>query len=344
MGGPSSYAQAIPKARILKATLLTPDKVKEMIATPDFKDAIAQLRDSLYTQASEASTIEEATRQLETAYMKILARLERASPPDGSEVVAAFRRDYELRDILTALQRVIVGSPGLYELPSYHVENSLLRRITQDPEALASHTRFIEALEATWAHRYLVLADKIYRDTRNPMLVSWAHLYGSLDMYTAQLSEHSHVDTLHRVICPIVEQRVAHSLIQAKVGGIDSKLVEQLIAPARRCGLDIMQLRQAYDREAIAEDLAASVRDLFKYVRLEGNTVGEILSSIRRTSRMALKTAVRIAFESYPFTPAIVAAASAMIRIEVEDVNAILTSISMRLKPDEYSNLLIIDK
>ncbi len=344
MGGPASYAQVVPKARILKSALLTPDKIKEMIATPDFKDAVSQLRDSLYTQASEAPTIEEATRQLEAAFIRILEKLEKASPPAGVEIVAAFRRDYELRDILTALQRVIVGSPGLQELPSYHVEGSLLRRLTQDPEALASHTRFIEALEGTWAHRYLALADKIYRETRNPMLVSWAHLYGSLDMYTAQLDEHSQAGVLHRIICTIVEQRVAQSLIQAKAGSVDSKLVEQLITPAKRCGLDIAQLKQAYDREAVAEDLAASIRDTFRYVKLEGGDIGEILSSIRRTGRMALKAAIRAAYESYPFTPAIVAAAAAMIRIEVEDVNAILTSITMKLKPDEYTKILIIDK
>ncbi len=346
MTGPASYSQLVPKVRVYKSMLLTPDRVREIMSTSELKEALAQLRDTIYSQASEASTLEEAYRLLEAGYILSLRRLAEVSPPDARMVFEAFIGDYELRDVLSALQRVVIGNPGLYEYPSYYVEGSMLRRISQDPEALGSPSRFIESLAGSWMHHYANKALQLYNEAKNPLLIEWAHLEATLELYTRPLIESRAMDKslLSKILCPIVEYKTLSGLIQAKVAELDTRIISALIRPCKPCGLNPEDLRQAYDREATPKDLASTVKDVLKYVRPEGDDLGQILHSARQSMRSALKRGARAVLSSYPFTPAIAAAISALLRLEVEDVNVVLSSIVLKLNVDEYSNLIIIDK
>ncbi|MEB3773563.1 MAG: V-type ATPase subunit [Desulfurococcales archaeon] len=343
MAGPASYARLVPKIRVMKSQLLTQDRYREMMASSELKDALSQLRDSLYSEAADAANLEVAIRILETLYFKYLDKLARESPEEVLRVINAFRMDYELRDVLSAMQRVAIGSPGFMEYPTYYIDGSILKMLSQDPEAQTSVTRFLDAIQGTWAYTYADMAVQLYNETKNPQLISWIHLPASIELYSSVLEE-LRDPALQGILCPLIEYKISASLIQAKLSEIESRIITRLISRVKSCGVDASLLRQMYEREATPQDLASSLREALKYVRPEGEDLGAILHSARMSLKAALKRGVERAFQGYPFSPAIAAAGAVMLRFEVENIIAILSSIELKLKVDEYSKILIISR
>ncbi len=343
---PLSYAEILPKLRILKSKLLTPDKARELLSTSTIEDALAVLRDTMYAVASEARSVEGATVALVNLFFSIARGLEAHAPSDAKQFIKAFMGDEELRDALIALQRAYLGKPGVYELPTYRVEGSLLRRIAQDPEAIANPHRFVEAAQDTWARSFILRVSELYNEAKEARVVSWYHLPSSIKLYASAMEKLDSVSrrNVERILCPMIHYRIASALLQAKASNFDARILDRVMEGLKACGVNWAQLRLVYEREPSPQDLAVSLRDLLRRVRLEGKDYIEALESARRSYRVESKMSALAAYASYPYNPALVVAALMLVKLDIEDVKTALTSISLRLKPDEYAVLTVFER
>lgn len=346
MPGPKDYAYIVPKLRMARAQLLTPDKIRDMTSTIQFKEVVGYLRDTLFEKVADADNPDQAYRMLYTVYYSFLEGVARASPDEAKAIVDAFRRDDELRDVLAIAQAVQEGlQPSIVEMPTYHVEDSIVRRLARDQESLTSPLRLLEALEGTWAREPVEAAFQLQQETGQPWIITWYHLPYSLRLFSEAMAGVPSIwrGLLEQVICPLVEYRVASAVLQAKAAGLEARLLDRLLSGVRLCGLDVQAIRQAYEREPSVADLAVVLRDQFPSIRLEGKRLGEILKTARRSSRVAVRRAASHVFSSYPFQPAVVAAGVMLVRDDVDNVKSVVFSLKMKLKPDEYAHTIVVE-
>ena len=344
MGSPADYAKVVPRLRALKARLASDEKFRELATVAKIDDALAIVRETMYSRALEAKTLYGMQERMMAIFWENVSPLRELLPEKSRLVVEAFLRDEELKDLLVILARILQGKPSIWGVPTARIEGTLTRRIASDPEAVASQTGFLEALKGSWARELVEDALQAYRETGDPAAVVWSHTPLSAMAYSQALKSLDPSDRIgaERILCPIIEYKLVSSLVQAKGMGLEPRVVDRLLSGISQCGIEWRLYRQAYDREPGPLELATSLRELARIVKLDGRNLEEVMESARRSFRLALKRACMAAYSAYPFTPALAAAGVALLRVNMEDMLAALQSIMLGLKADEYSSIMTV--
>ncbi|MCE4612388.1 MAG: V-type ATPase subunit [Desulfurococcales archaeon] len=344
MGSPADYAKVVPRLRALKARLVGDDKFRELAAVAKIDDALAIVRETMYSRALEAKTLYGMQERMMAIFWENASPLKELLPERSRLIVEAFLREEELKDLLVMLARIVQGRPSIWGLPTARIEGTLAKRVASDPEAVSSQTGFLDAVKDSWAGRPVEEALQAYRETGDPAAILWSHTPLSAAAYSQALKSLDPGDRIgaERVLCPIIEYKLVSSLIQAKSMDLEPRVVDRLLSGISQCGIEWKLYRQAYDREPGPLELATSLRELAKVVRLDGRGMDEIMESARRSFKLSLKRACAAAYSAYPFTPALAAAGVALLRINMEDMLAALQSIILGLKADEYAQAMTV--
>ncbi len=344
MGSPSGYAQLVPKLRFLKAILLPGDTFKELIGAKSVEEATAILRDTPYSEAARAGDPERVQEEVLRVLISRLRRLERYAPAEARPLLQAFYREEEARDLLVLARAVQEGRGSQVRLPTMGVEGSLLNLISREPEALGSLQRLQELFDKTWVKQYLREATRIAGEAKTGEAYTW---------YTLALSVLLYVDALKRldvrerlgvedIVCPFITYRITNALINAKDMGLPMRTLDRVMEKVEICGFKWKEFRAVYEREVDPQSLLASLKEVFAKLLIDTKLhYSEALEAARKAAYKLATAKALAAYASYPFKPAIVAAAGTLAKIEAMDVQAILSGKLMRLPSEALESLVI---
>jgi len=338
-GRASGYAVLIPKLRVLKSRLVREDRVREVIAQPSLEEAVALLKDSVFSEAFQYEDPEHIHAGTVRMFYREAGRLDRYTPPGARDLLAAFLRDIEARDLFTAAAMIEAGKTEIIGLPTARIPGTLLDRVRQEPEALTGLTRLAESLRRTWAYPYMALAVRLVQEY-GPGVLGWMPLAVSAREYSRALSllePRMGRRLASQVLCPVVAWRLAAALVNAKRAGVQTRLLDQLFQGVEACGFSWKKARQVYEREPGVDGFMSGIREVLPTVRLDpSRDPVEALEEARAAARQAAREEAFSVFRGYPFHAGTLAAGLMLLLIEAEDLVTILTGIHLGLKPEEY--------
>ncbi|MEM2224022.1 MAG: V-type ATPase subunit [Acidilobaceae archaeon] len=337
MARPWDYAESIVVARAIKSRLLRLDVIREAALASDLGEALLALRESIYTGLSESKTLTQALTALWSSYFKTVRYMARFTPGEAIDSVMAMEREEDLRDLLVVMQRAYSGRPLDERLPSTLYEGTLTSIIVKDPEALTSYQKIGELAARTWASSYVNDALRVIREVKVGLPIIWAIPLLIVKLHYSHISKLSGAKRrgLENLLCPHLEDKILSSLILAKNLDIPVKLLETLWAGIRICDFSLESIRSVYEREADPLSLAGELRGVLRDIKIEGKTMQDILSSSRKSSRLALRRNAIHVMSGYPFNPAFLVSSLILLRLEVDDILFILSSKAYKIPPDQ---------
>ncbi|MDP8003007.1 MAG: V-type ATPase subunit [Caldisphaera sp.] len=345
MGNPSTYAQVVPRLRYLKSTLIHSDKIREL--SPPITDIYASLRETKYKSVSETKNSEEAEKEVIKQFYLSIDDISSFVPKEAINLTLAFAREDEIHDALIILRSIVDGrevSRG--NLLSLLWSQSSLNKILAEPDSTAGIQRFVE-LSVNYKHIYNPLKEalNLFNESKDTNVITWYYLAAISNLYSDSLNDLSGIDKdyTQRIICPIMEGRIALGLIQASMLKLPLRILDLALSKINICNISWLKVSSIYERESsdpIA--LGTSLKDLFKYITIEGRKEIEIMESIRKSSALVAKRNSEIAYQSYPFSPSLIASSLTLLKFEVNNIRSIITSSYLKLNKDEYEPLLIL--
>ncbi|MFP3081067.1 MAG: V-type ATPase subunit [Acidilobus sp.] len=342
MPGSADYARLVPVLRYMKSRMLGP-KLKEI--APPLSEAVMALRESLYSRAAEAKDPESLERALAAVYFSNLEEVYRLAPAEARGLINAFGRLRELEDIMTVARALAEGQPPPRWLPSMEWGLSSTAHVLQELEASASLSRLQEAVRDRDLKGAVAMALEAYTDLRQPEVFTFLSLLGGSLVLRGALAAVGGPEAkdVERIMCPLVEERAALGLLEAWALRLNPKTFARAVEGPKVCGVDWALLAAAYERglEGEVTGLVMDVSPALRYVKLEGRSVKELMDSARRSARLAAHRASLAAFEGYPFTPALVAAALTLLTLEVDSVRALVGGIMLNLTQEELEQAVI---
>jgi hypothetical protein len=176
------------------------------------------------------------------------------------------------------------------------------------------------------------------------MAITWYHLPFTSKFYSTAVSRIPRRERhgVERIVCPLVEYRLAASLIQAKEIGISLKTLDSILGGLRVCGVDWSILRVEYEREPDSTTLAAALKPLFPDLSLEGKSTTEILASAMRSYREVALRRSMSAFAGYPFQAKLPVATAMLLKLQVEDVRSMISAMKLRIPLSTLEGHLVI--
>ena len=342
MGAPA-YAKLVPRLRAIKGSLLTRDRVRDILSAASLDEVLAALRETIFHRVSEAKSPEEAEAAAWRTYFEVVRSVYSLAPARARPLVEFFWVDEESRDILNILSAVYSGQAERVEAPTAAVPDTITGRVLADRESLASVSRLLEAVKGTWAERLVGGALRVAQETRAPESITWYHLPFTLNVAANAIKALPRGERagVERVLCALIEYKLSSSMIQAKLYGFPTRFMDSLLAELRVCGLSWSDLRHVYEREPDAMALASSIRDSFRLIRIDGRSVEEVLSGIRRSFRLEAYRRSMLAFAEYPFKASLAAATLMLVRLQLEDVRTVITALKLRLSPSAFEGELV---
>jgi len=345
LGSPSIYAQIVPRLRYLKSTLISPDKIREL--SPQLIDIYASLRETKYKTVSETKNVQDAEREIMKRFYSAVDEISRYTPKEAVNLTLAFAREDEINDSLLILRSMAEGKEvDKSNLTSLIWSQSSLSKILAEPDSLAGIQRYLE-MSLKYKHIYNVLKDAYayYNELKDSSVITWYSLSATSNLYYNSFSDLNTIDKgyVSKTLCPIIEGKIALGLIQASLLKIPIRIIEVSFNKINACNISWNKISYIYERESsdpIA--LATSLRDHFKYVKIEGKKEDEIMNSIRKSSNLSAKRNSEAVFQSYPFSPSLISAALILLKQEVNNIKTIVSSAYLNLNKDEYEQLLTI--
>ncbi len=343
MGSPAAYAKVVPRLRILKASLLG-SRAKEL--GPTLTEAMGMLRDTVYSQAAEAKDPRAAEAALARAFFSAVDSLEHMAPEEAAGVVTVVARAQEAKDLAAMARALAEGSQLPSWLPSFEWSRSPLSRLAEDLSVSPTLGRLADIAPSYGDLGKLITeAVELYGELKDPAAFTWHSLVATARTYTDAINSVPRVDVdpVERSLCPLLEEAAALGLLEAWGARVPPRLVEEAYSDLKACRLPWNSMAASYERslggEAMA--LAQEVSGYFRFVRLEGRTLSDLMQSARRTARIAAQRAAEAIFSAYPFTAGLVAAAAVLLYIDYENVRTALLSLMMSLQPEEFQAYLI---
>ncbi len=335
MKDPVDYAQAIVVARSIKSRLLRPDVIREATLAKDLGEALIILRESIYPGLGEAKTLTQALTSIWSGYFKTIRYMAKVAPREALNIVLAFEREEDLRDLITVTYRSVSGRPAEERLPSTFYEGTLTYNVMRDPELLTSPQRILEFTEGTWAYKYIDVALKVLKEFKGGVAKLWVTPFLTVKLYNDSMEGLSSAKKagLKKLLCPYLEYKLLSSLIMAKQQDIPSKLLDMVMEKTSICNVTMNDLKSSYEREGDPVSLAGELRGLLRNVRVEGKSVKEILFNSMRSSRQNLRVRALSLMSGYPFNPAFIAASLVLLKLEVEMLSFIVASKEYKVKP-----------
>ncbi|MEN2999304.1 MAG: V-type ATPase subunit [Acidilobaceae archaeon] len=332
MPEPGDYAEAAVVARAIKARLLRPEVVREAALASDFSEALGPLRDSIYSGLGDARTLSQAYSSIWSAYFRQVRRLAFISPAPASELLLSLEREEVLKDLLVLYQSVLLEKRVEVRLPSSLVGETLTRKVLEDPEALLSPQRFVEALSRSWAYAYLERAGRSFRELKGGPIALWAAPLSALKLYSEALSiMGGEGEEVERLLCPYLQEKALSSLLLAKVLEVPPRLLEDF-SWGNLCGLKARELVELYAAEPDPLGIAGELKQKIS-IRAEGKSVEEVLASARKSARLALRERALGVMTGYPFRASFLLSPLLLLRLEAEDLTLLLSSKEYKLPP-----------
>ncbi len=345
LGSPSTYAQIVPRLRYLKSTLISPDKIREL--TPPLTDIYAYLRETRYKAVSETKSAQDAEKEIMKRFYSAVDEISSFTPKEAVNLALAFAREDEINDSLLVLRSIAEGKEvDKNNLTSLLWSQSSLNKILAEPDSLAGIQRYLE-ISLKYKHIYNALKDaySYFNELKDSSVITWYSLSATSNLYYDSFSDLNSIDKnyVSKTLCPIIEGKIALGLIQASLLKIPARIIELSFSKINACNILWNKISSIYERESADPiALSTSLRDHFKYIKIEGKKEEEIMDSIRKSSNLSAKRSSEAAFQSYPFSPSLISAALILLKQEVSNLKTIISSAYLRLNKDEYEQLLII--
>jgi hypothetical protein len=344
--GSAVYAKLAPAARVAKSLVPPPERLRDAMLAPDFKEALAALRD-VVPGLAEARGPSDVGAALYSWLGSMAYHLARLAPERWRGALLAFALDDVALDMLVAMEASERGSRPS-RLPTSVIEWAPTAILARDPELMASPERIVEAASGfKTLERSLRWALDSARQVRSARVYTLAHAAVSFKLYTEPLEglDSYSLEYYKQVVCPMLRHRAARTAAQAALQGLEPRVATAAI-PAWRdvyCRIPWRALRELVEREVEEEQVLAGLRQLMPDLGLEGRTLREAVEASHRATRARVGAAVFRAFASYPLHLGLAAAALAAARMAVESVRGILVASALRLRPDQYSEPLGIE-
>ena len=341
----SAYAKVLPRLRVLYSKLVPEDRLREASSTASLSDALQELRDTPYGAAAEAPRLGEALKSIFSVYASRVEAIARNSPPQAREAAEAFIREEMLRDSMAVLAALLGGTYlDIRSLVTYVVEDSPLRVLAQDPEALSSPQRMVEALARfKWLEPMLSRALELSQQARDPRAVDIYTSAAAVELYSRALEpmEGYGRRASLAILCPRLEYIAAAAAVEASLQGIPPRILAAASPELDACD-SWRGMASAYEREQTPEALLAYLRQARPELGFEGKTPREALRNASRVSRERVRAAALRAFKGYPLHGGMVVATLSLARLEYEAVKALVAATALRLHPDEYYRELVV--
>lgn len=345
MGSPSTYAKIVPRLRYLKSTLIPSDKLREL--SPPISDIYAYLRESKYKNVSDTKNAEDAEKEIMKRFYSAVDEIASFTPSESIDLALSFAREDEINDSLLVLRGIVENKEiNKNALISLLWSQSSLNKILAEPDSLAGVQRYLE-ISSRYKHIYNSLKDAyaFYNELKDSSVITWYSLAATSNLYSESLSKLNSIDkdAVSRTLCPIIEGKIALGLMQSSLLKIPTRVVETSFTKINVCNITWNKIGNIYERESgDVMALATSLRDQFKYIKIEGRKENEIMDSIRKSSYLSAKRKAEAVFQSYPFSPSLISAALILLKLEINNLKTIIISSYLRLSKEEYENLLII--
>ncbi|AFZ70471.1 hypothetical protein Calag_0726 [Caldisphaera lagunensis DSM 15908] len=345
MGSPSTYAKIVPRLRYLKSTLIPSDKLREL--SPPISDIYAFLRESKYRSVSDTKSPEDAEKEIMKRFYSAIDEIAALTPSEAMDLTLSFAKEDEINDSLLVLRSIIENKEvNKSTLISLLWSQSSLNKILAEPDSLAGVQRYLE-ISSKFKHIYNSLKDAytFYNELKDASVITWYSLAATSNLYSESISKLNSIDkdAVSKTLCPIIEGKIALGLIQSSLLKIPIRVVEASFMKIKACNISWNKIGNIYERESgDPMALATSLRDQFKYLKIEGRKENEIMDSIRKSSYISAKRKAEATFQSYPFSPSLISAALILLKLEVNNLKTIVISSYLKLSKEEYENLLII--
>lgn len=346
MPGSTVYAKLAPAARVAKSLVPPADRIRDAMLAPDFKEALAVLRDAVPGLA-EARGPSDIGASFYSWLGSMASHLARLAPEHQREALLAFALDDVALDMLVAMEAAERGSRPP-KPPTSVIEWAPTAILARDPELMSSPERIVEAAAGfKTLSRALRWALDSARQARDPRVYTLSHAAVAFKLYTeplGQLDPYS-LDSHKQVVCPMLRHRAARVAAQAVLQGLEPRVAAAAI-PAWGdvyCRIPWRPLRELVEREVEEEQVLASLRQLMPDLGLEGRTLREAIENSHKAVRARVRAAIFRAFVSYPLQLGLAIAALAAVRMAVESIRGVLVAAALRLKPDEYSEPLGVE-
>lgn len=341
MGSPAAYAKVVPRLRLLKSGLLG-GKVRDL--SPPLMDALSALRETVYAPVAEAKDLSSIERAIASRFFATIDELAKLSPAEAVQLVRSFALAKEVEDLMTLARAVTEGSSLPSWLPSVEWSSSEIRYLLSEMEASPSLTRLPELIKDATLRASMEGALQAFADVKSPEAFTWYSLAAQasiLDAALRSLEGQDAVETM-KVVCPLVEERLALAALQAWALRVSPRTVARVLPLRRTCGVNASAVASAYERniESDVVSLSTELSGLLRYVRLEGKTLRDLMASARRTARVSAVRAAAAAFEGYPYTPALIAAGLVLLWVDLDNLRAALIGIGLGLTQQELEPAL----
>ncbi|ESQ20625.1 MAG: Archaeal/vacuolar-type H+-ATPase subunit C [uncultured Acidilobus sp. CIS] len=342
LGSPSAYAQVVPRLRVLKAGLLGP-RVKDL--SPPLAEALASLRDTMYSGIAEAKELRLVERKLAQQYFGVVDELEGLAPDEAKGLVRAFAEARETEDLMTLARALAEGLRLPAWLPSLEWSRSSIRDLMPELEASPSLTRLPDLLKGGPLRKTMARALEAFSEVKSPEAFTWYSLSARLAAIQEALEPIGGQDRTdaEKVICPLVEEWASLAALQAWALKVNPRTFARALPQRPLCGVQWASLAEAYERN-LSEDIASLITELSKMVRrvkVEGRSLRDVMSSVRRSARVAAMRSAMAVFEGYPYSPALIAATLLLLTIDVDNLRAALLGIGLGLTPAELEAAIV---
>lgn len=336
---PTKYAAVVPRIRAILPSLITRDRIREIIAQPSLEEALSLLKDTIYGDALKSTSLRGVQRDLAKFYADYVLRLKKHSPKEAHPLMDAFLHELESGDLLTLAVYTATRTGRTPEIVTSGIEASLPARIVKEPEALVGFTRFQEYLEGTWAGRYTGVLRRVAEEG-DPARITWAKLAitaGEYALGLESLDPNLGRKMAAKAICPLLNWTIAAFLVQAKKEGVESRFIESVLVDVPACRFSVREAKAAYEREPGPDSLAGVLDEVLKYVKIDvSKDLVEALEEARANARRQCIDKAKTVFSGYPFHAGLIAAGLILLKINVEDLQTVLAGVALGLDPEEY--------
>ncbi|MEB3844164.1 MAG: V-type ATPase subunit [Desulfurococcales archaeon] len=344
MASPAAYAVFAPKARSIKAQLVQPSLLREILAAESYEEARALLRETPYGERlREEASIEAVQEAAVGVLLSRIYRLARYAPSDSRRLLLAFAREEEIRDALIILRAASEKAGRIPRVPSASHPESIVSRLAREAETAEGVQRLLEALEGSWLKQAARTAHTIAGEARTGEAYTWYATAAGLLEYIEAINTLPQQDRpgVEKILCPIITYKITASLVNAKTLDIPLRALDRIMEKIKTCKFNWKTFKPIYEREVDPESLLATLRDLFPKLKIETKlSRQDALTQARKTALQQARHQAETAYASYPFKPTLTAATGTLIKTEANDIQAALTAKILKLKPEQYETLI----
>ncbi len=338
--GAAGYAKVVPYIRYLLGRRLRGDTLRELLEAGSVADAVSLMPDTIYEGLREARTLRDAEREVWRGYFKAVLRAGELSPGKAYDAVTLPLRLEEAKDLLSLLEASRRGGAleAVERLPTALLESSETSRIAGGgAEVLQSPQRIVEEVRSPVLRRILegALSFEQRSGVRGAILLYYAPAAARLLRQATATLSGAEARGYESVVCPRITYILVSGVLQAKESGIEARAMDEAFSSIEACGFSWRRVKPIYEREPDAPSLASTISGIIGGWKAEGE-LPELLEGARRVVRAEIRRRAERAVSGYPFQAGFVAGGLELLRLEAEDLIAVLTGVHLKLKPEEY--------